>query len=107
LMNVTTQIDAICLERSTMYERGQDKPVLTPDKYITGYSQYVARSEKRGDTYFTEMTIYKDRIQGRALWFDHRYSERLFCSDEMMARMRDIGIEGYRNNYTFKYINEI
>jgi hypothetical protein len=107
IMNVTTRVDAICLERSTMYERGKDEPELTPDQYFTGYSQYVVRAEETDGRIRIQVSVYKDRIQGRALWCDYRFGASIFCSDEMMARMREIGIEGYDIHSEIKHIDEI
>jgi len=101
LLNVATRVDAIALEHSNMYKQGEDGQ-FGPIDFEGMFNHLAKYVEKSGLP--SLITVYKDRIAGRALWCDHRFGARTFCSEAMMAGMRAQGMQGYGIKFT---VNEI
>ena len=107
LLNVTTRVDAISLVNSAMYQRGEDGQFgpIDPDGRFTGYAHYVLKSPPPPAK--CRITVFKDRISGRALWYDFRYITSQFCSEAMMAGIRELEIEGLTIGSVVKHVDEI
>lgn len=85
LMNCCTQVDAVDPARSKVKIK---RHPLEPEKYpdIWYYSPIIGT--------FAEVTLYPDRIKGRAMWFDERL-KRLIYADALMAALTAAGIDGF------------
>ncbi|MFN0192232.1 MAG: imm11 family protein [Aestuariivirga sp.] len=102
LMNICTRVDAICIEKSDMYQRGEDRGPLYDGDY-PWYGRYVIKSMDYG-TGPPRITIYKDRVVGRSMWCDYRHPVAHFFSEALMVGMRERGMEGYAIKHV---VNEI
>jgi len=85
--------------------RRQDPGYAPPDEYTwvikTGWRKGDPVEPDDSDVYCRfaleprkKLAVYKDRIVGRAAWWDSRH-RRIFFSDELMARIEQDGLEGF------------
>lgn len=58
------------------------------------YSWVVAGSKVPNA--YEKLAVYKDRIEGRAMWRDEHYRSLIFVSDAMFKRMEEQGMQGWR-----------
>ena len=74
------------------------KPDTYPDLYLwTVAGSTVPNAHEK-------LAVYKDRIAGRAVWWDEHYRSSMFVSDAMLKRMEEQGMEGWDITYRWHEI---
>ena len=76
---------------------------LNPEKGgfspIGGESQWKNPSRSYQIESWDDMAVYKDRINGLATWYDIRFGDDLFISDEMKTCLEENGVDGWAVRY--------
>ncbi len=89
--NICTEVDAVNPVLGGVKKRFYG---LSPEEHPDIYSWQI---KSGGDK---NLAVFKNRIAGRAIWTDRRYTVVRFFSDTLLARMRADGMEGWKEtNY--------
>lgn len=85
LLNCCEQLDAIAPEHSEVKLKNPH-PDIRPDLWY-----YTPLGTLEG------LAVYKDRVKGRAMWWDNRL-HKLFFSDDLSEALEKAGVEGFKQS---------
>ncbi len=91
--SICTMLDVINPELGGVYKRGSEK---YPDIY-----DWVIRS---GEGMREKLAVYKDKIAGRAMWYDKRMYGNMFFCDALVDHMRAENMTGWETMSHWKEI---